>query len=136
MTNNSQKEDLKEDEIVDALLRLTSKNLESRIKQLEEEIQDRKILRDQFLELMGNQQLKLEDKVWQLRYAFPNTRSWERLKDHEIEIRRLEQMKISEQIASAADVSRIQERLQQAQEEFEEESIKLKLVGSLQEEEK
>ena len=135
MTNNSRKEDLKEDELVDTLLRLSSKSLESRIKQLEQEIHARKKLRDEFLELMGTQQLRLEDKIWQLRYASPNTHSWERLKDHEIELRRLEQMKISEQIASAADVSRIQENLQRAEEEFEEESIKLKLVSETENQE-
>jgi hypothetical protein len=132
MKSNSRKEDLKEDEIVDTLLRLNSKNLESRIKRLEEEIQNRERLRDELLGIIGTQQLGLEDKIWRLRYASPNTNSGERLKDHEIELRKLEQMKIREEIASREDISGIQEKLERAWEELQEEIIKLKLVGSVQ----
>ena len=136
MKSNSRKEDLKDADIVDTLLRLASKNLESRIKTLEEEIPNRERLRDELLGIIGTQHLKLEEKVWHMRYARPNNGLWEKLKEHELELRRLEQLKIREEITSAEDISIMREKLQKTQEEFETEGMKLKLIGAESEKEK
>jgi hypothetical protein len=130
MTNHTRKENPVEDSIVETLLRLPAKNLETRIRQLEDEIRDRKRLRDEFLSTMGTQQLSLEERAWQLRYSGFTDRGLEHLGAIESEIRRLGQMKVTEQIFSLRDVALIREKLMTAQEELEQELVKLQLVGS------
>lgn len=129
MTNHTRKENPVEDNIIGTLLRLPAKNLETRIRQLEDEIRDRKRLRDEFLSTIGSQILGLEQRAWQSRYSGFTDRGLEHLRAIESEIRRLGQMKVTEQIFSLRDVAQIQERLQIARDEFEQELMKLRLIN-------
>lgn len=130
MTNHTRKESPVEDNIVGTLLRLPAKNLETRIRQLEDEIRDRRRLRDEFLSTIGSQILGLEQRAWQLRYSGFTDRGIEHLRAIESEIRRLGQIRVTEQIFTLRDVAQIQENLMTLQEELEQELVKLQLVGS------
>ena len=57
-----------DDEIVSTLLRLPSKNLEARIKELEQEIHERQKMRNNILSKLATHRIRLEDHKRHLEY--------------------------------------------------------------------
>lgn len=128
MTNYKLNTASEEDAVIDDLLRLPAKNLESRVKQFESEIQERQRLNDEALSSLGTLQLQSENNAWQLRYASPFEKSFSALLDFKKQILNLESSKINEITACFRDISGLKEKLQETREELESARQKLKLV--------
>ena len=128
MTKYELNRNQEEDDIVEALLRLPTKNLETRIKELEKEVQTRQKLSQEALLVMGTRQLNLEERVWHLRYAMLESAGSRTRDELNKQIQNLEAWKLNEMIACFRDLSGLRERLQQSREELEKARQKLKLV--------
>ena len=115
-----------EDEIVSALLKIPAKNLEKRIDLIENEIGERKRLSNEGLVQLGTQQLRLDEKIRQIRY----TADWGDTfsKNLKFQFINLEIQKMKEMIGCFKDVSWLKQRLQEAKEDLEMEKQKSKLL--------
>jgi len=122
-----------EDDVVDTLLKLPAKNLESRLRQLESDVRQRHDLRNHALSTLGTHKLQLKDQSFRLRYASLSNTGFQTSQDCLREIIRLDQSIISEMISCFQDVLRLKENIQEAQEELELEKQKLLLIESEQE---
>jgi hypothetical protein len=131
MEDYKSKEGAEKSDILDILIGLPQKNLESRIKQLEQEIYARKELSDEALLKFGNHQLRLEEIIRQLRYVSPFNQAFSVKKDFQLQLQILENHKINEIIGCFKDVSLLQERLQNAREELELEKQRQELIKGL-----
>lgn len=127
-TNPNTKET--DEDIVDTLLRLPSKNLEERIKLLEQEIRERQALNDQILSALGTEQIHADERVSQLRYAAPSSPEFGRKESAEERSLRLEALRINECLAFLHDLFQLREKVQEAQEELEAQRKRLKLLES------
>ena len=116
------------DDVVAALLGLPVSNLEERIKYLEHEIAYRRILRDKILSTIGANQLRFKDEFWRLRYIPVFNPAFNHISHLKREIALLEAGRINEWLACFRDISRLNERLQQAREELNKEKEKKRLV--------
>jgi hypothetical protein len=117
MVQERDEKDKEFDNIVDTLLELPIKNLFSRIYELENEIHFRQSLRDNALTKLSTHQLRLKEKLRQLRYASSDT-ALSRKMSFEFEIIKLESQKINERLTYFRDITGLQERIQQAKEEL------------------
>ncbi len=122
----AKKRDEEDDEIVSALLKIPSKNLEERIRLIESEIGERQKLSNEGLVQLGTQQLRLEEKIRQLHYStdWGDTFS----KNLKFQFINLEIQKMKEMIGCFKDISWLKQRLQEAKEELEMEKQKSKLL--------
>ena len=127
---SKQDSEAQEDDIVETLLRLPTKNLESRIKQFESEVKERQQFRNNALSTLGTHKLRLEDQLQRLRYFLSPGQGLQINQGFLTEIIRLEGNIIDEVIACFRDVSRLREKLQEAREELEASRQKLKLIES------
>ena len=120
-------------DIVEALVQLPVKNLESRIHELDSEINRREHLSEELLLGFGTTRLQREDRRWHLRYA-GELSAGSREKQH-VE-RELEQLRIrqsSEKLDCFRDVSNLRHRLQEAREMLELNKEKVSLIHSMPE---
>jgi len=130
MTKNRPGERSETPDQVEALLGLPARNLESRIKQLEAEIKQRRQISQDTLSVLGTQKLRLDDRLFRLRYlATPSdplmlerTLGWQNLQ--------LDQSIGNEAMVCFRDIDRLKERLQEAREELAFEKQKLALLES------
>ena len=120
----------KENNLLETLLALPKKNLESRIKEFENEINKRQSLSNDALSRLGTHQLQIKDKLWQLRYSSMANEGFIVNRDFIRQFNNLEEQKIKEMIGCLNDVMQLNEKLQQAREEFELEIQKIKLLES------
>ena len=120
------KREEEDDELVSALLKIPTKNLEERIRLVESEIREREKLSSEGLVQLGTQQLQLDEKIRQLRYTtdWGDTSS----KNLKFQFINLEIQKMKEMIGCFKDVSWLKQRLQEAKEELEMEKQKSKLL--------
>lgn len=117
-----------EDEIINALIRLPTRNLESRIRDLLNEIRTRQQLRDRALSTFGTRRLQLKERMRQLYYAEALTTGANMLRHCEMQILRLEELIINEMIACFKDVLQLKEKLVEAREELAIDKAKLMLM--------
>ena len=118
------KKEAEQTDVVDDLLKQPVKNLEDRVKQLENEIKDRLNLNIDTLSKLGTQQLFFKERARQLHYTAPFTTK----SQFEIETARLEVQKNREMLDCFRDISRLQEQLRESTEELKRERLKLKLT--------
>lgn len=123
-TNNRESE---EDRVVEALLDLPRRNLESRIHDLQSEIRQRLQIKGSALSVLGTSRLRIQDRVFRLRYAGLVSQGSQLRQELVKEVSHLEQQIISETINCFRDLSVLKERLQKAREDlaFEEEKARL-----------
>lgn len=110
---------LKEDEeIVETLLRLPAHNLETRIAELESQLNQRQSIQDQILSTLGTLRLRVEDRIWRFRYAFLLPHGPQSLESARQQLLHLESLLASEKRNSFLDTLRLREQLQEAREEL------------------
>jgi len=124
--NNKNK--LKEDDILETFLKLPKKNLEARIKQLEDEIKTRQALSNEALSGLGTHQLQIKDKLWRLRYTSMLNEGFIVNRDFIKQLINLEEQRFKEMINCFNDILHLKEKLQEAREELELDRQKLKLI--------
>ena len=116
------------DEIVSTLLRLPSKNLENRIKELEQEIQQRQKMRNHILSKLGTHRIRLEDHKKHLEYISLTGQSPAVLLSLANDLLKIETSMAGELKNGFRDISRLKERLQEAREELKMERQKLAMI--------
>lgn len=116
------------DEIVGTIIALPSKNLEKRIKEIEDELNIRRSILNEALLNLGTRGIQLEEIIWQMRYSGILGSAINVKVTLEKELARTENRKADEWISYFRDVSRLKERLQDAKDELELEKVKRKLV--------
>ena len=117
-----------DDEIVSTLLRLPSKNLEARIKELEQEIHERQKMRNNILSKLATHRIRLEDHKRHLEYISLIGQSPAVLQSIAGDLLKIETSMAGELKDGFRDISGLKERLQEAREELEMERQKLKLL--------
>ena len=122
----SKKREDEDDELVSTLLKIPAKNLEERIRLIESEIRERKKLSSEGLAQLGTQQLRLDEKIRQLRYSTDWGDTFSR--NLKLQFINLEIQKMKEMIGCFKDVSWLRQRSQEAKEELEMEKQKSKLL--------
>ena len=128
MVQDGNKSDREFDDIVAALLRLPVSNLEDRIRYLEQEINYRSILKDDILTNLNSSRIRLQEELWRLRYIPVFNPAFNHISHIKREIALLEAGRINEWMTCFRDVSRLNERLQQAREELNMEKEKRRLI--------
>ena len=103
---------------VDRFAKLPVKNLISRIKEIEKDIELRDNILESSLNKIGTRLLRLKERISRMKYSD--------VREFENEIERLNRRKVDEFISWFHDVSRLKERLTIAKEELEFEKEKLK----------
>jgi len=121
---NKRKKKREFDSIVNALLDIPIKNLETRIAEIEDEITLRSILKDNALSQIGTNVLLIKDQLSRLRYVLDLSKRI----PHYIELAKLSLRKSEEHIQYFRDVSRLNERLIEAKEELRMEMEKRRLI--------
>lgn len=130
MTENRPGEGSEKPDQVEALLDLPARNLESRLKQLEAEIKQRQQISQDTLSVLGTQKLRLDDRLFRLRYSaspgdptgLDRTLSQQRV--------RLDESVQSERVACFRDTVRLKEQMQEAREDLAVENQKRELLKS------
>lgn len=117
-----------EDDIIEALLRLPARNLESRIRELIKEIGTRQQLRDRALSTFGTHRLQLKERIKHLYYSDALSTSSNMQRHCEMQILRLEELIMNEMIACFKDVLQLKEKLLEAREELAMDQAKLTLM--------
>ncbi len=117
-------------DIVDSLLKLPVKNLESRVKHLECEIQKRQKIRNGALSTLGTNKLRLQEQIIQLRSVGMLGDAFVVKRDFQKQVTNLEEHAINEITGCFRDVLELNEKLHKAKEELELEILKLGLFES------
>jgi len=115
-----------EDYLIQSLMDAPVKNLERRVKEIENEIDERRKLGLEIDAKLSTRQIRLEEELWRNRYN-TNTNNWTPqnlgLKFIDLEIQRQRAM-----VEAFRDISSFKERLINAHEEFEIERHRRKLI--------
>lgn len=119
-----------EDELITTLLKLPAKNLESRIRQLRGEISERQRIRDMNLTDLGTQRLRLEERVCRWAYLSPFEKAFDAKTGAEQQLERIRLSISREQVDCFNDISRLNERLQEAKEELRSTTQRMRLIKS------
>ncbi len=118
------------DDVVDALLRLPSKNLGSRIRGLEQEIQERQKMRNHVLTKLQTHKAQLKGHKERLKYVSLSGQSPEVLQRVVSDLLKIDNSMATELKDCFRDISSLKERLQEAREELDFESQKLAMIGN------
>ncbi len=117
------------DEIVEGLLQLPSKNLETRIKAIESEIDERHKMRNHVLTKLQTHKAQLKSHKERLKYVSLSGQSPEVLQRVVGDLLKIDNSMSIELKDCFRDISRLKERLQEAREEFEIEKKKLAMIS-------
>lgn len=118
-----------DEELVEALLRLPSKNLETRIDSIETEIKEREQMRNHILSKLETFKGQLKSHKERLKYLPSTGQSQTIVQKIAGELLKID-IGIGQELKDCfKDISRLKERLQEAREEFEMEKKKLALVS-------
>jgi len=118
-----------ENNILKSLLSSTKNNLEQRVKELTEEIENRKEISNQILSSLGTAKIQIENNLWRLRYISMFNEAFIVNRDFMRQIMRIEEQISSELINNLQDNLKIKLKLQDIKEELELEKQKFKLLG-------
>jgi len=116
------------DEIVERLLQLPSKNLEARITAIESEIDERHKMRNHALTKLQTHKVQLKSHKERLKYITLTGQSPEVLQRVVSDLLKIDNSMAIELKDCFRDISRLKERLQEAREEMEIERQKMKLL--------
>ncbi|MEW5859034.1 MAG: hypothetical protein AB1861_16885 [Cyanobacteriota bacterium] len=119
-----------EKDLVETLLRLPKRNLESRIKELQKEIQERKKLRDESLSRLLTSQSRLKSLQTRAAYMGSMSESLKRQVDLLSNLGTLDRDISHEETGAFRDLSKLKAELQLAHEELAMEKEKLALLSS------
>ena len=103
-------------------------NLEDRIRSLEQEINCRNNIKDDVLTILNTNRIRLKEELWHLRYIPVFNPAFNHISHLKREIALLETGRINEWLACFRDISRLNERLQQAKEELKQEKGRRRLI--------
>lgn len=117
------------DEIISALLRLPSRNLETRINELENEIQERQKMRNHTLSKLATHRITLREQKDRLKYLSLIDQSPILLQSIAGDLLKIEISMAGELKDGFRDISKLKERLQEAQEELDMEKQKLAMIS-------
>lgn len=116
------------EDVVDTLLQLPAKNLEQRVAKLEADIGSRQRISDEALSLLGTHRLRLREQQWRLRYCTPVDQAFRVREQLTRELVNVDELMRRERTDCFQSLVQLKEELQQAQEDFEFERQKLKLL--------
>lgn len=116
------------DNIIKNLVELPIKNIEKKIKNLEEEIKKRKNISNRKLSCLGTRKLNLENKSRKIIYSGSLEFTINKQIAFEKELFETILMSINECLSYVKDISKLKEKLIEAEEELELEKEKKKLV--------
>ena len=116
-------------DLIEGLLQLPSKNLESRIKAIETEIDERHKMRNHVLTKLQTHKTQLKDHKERLKYVSLSGQSSEILQRVVGDLLKIDNSMAIELKECFRDISRLKERLQDAREEFEIEKKKLAMIS-------
>jgi len=128
MDNNKRKKEGRDEDVVDTLLRLPKKNLEKRIIALENEIRQRQRLSDKAISVLSTQRRRLKDELKRLYYLCQSFNGKKIKSETKTKIIRLDEDILKELIRNFKDISELNEKLLQTNEELEKLTQKLKLI--------
>lgn len=120
--------DLEEDKTLDRLLKIPSENLETRIKEIEKEVQERKKIKEKNLAALEHERRRFEDKNNELNFNKFNNTFLSRKTALEIQMLNIEQAKQKEEVSCFNDLQRLKQELRFAKEELKKEREKSKLI--------
>lgn len=120
---------LNEQDLLDALLRLPVRNLESRIRLLEDQSTTRQQLSNEALSALATRQEQLQDQLHQLRYIQVFQPAFSARQNFQNQIMKLEEQKFTEIITCFRDLSLLAEKRLEAESELELDTQKLGLVS-------
>lgn len=118
----------KDEEIVETLLRLPARNLESRVTALEDQIQRRQTIQRDIVLQLDTLKLRLEDRIWQLRYVHFVPQFLAELEAARHQLLHVETLLANEQRDSFRDTVKLHELIQEAREEQKLAEERLKLL--------
>lgn len=119
-----------EEDVVDTLLRLPAKSLETQVRQFEGDIRQRQQISDEVLTNLCTHRLRLRDQLERLRYLGFAGQDFASVHKVRAAILQLDQLVTDEMINCFRDLSQLNEKLQQTQSDLERERQKIKLVES------
>jgi hypothetical protein len=119
-----------EESLIGALLHQPARNLECRIRELEQDISERRHLNEQALSVVAARKQVLEDRLHRLRYVSMFSETFIVNREFLRQMLQLEENAIREMSGCFSDISRLKQRLQMAKEELALERRKLRLVES------
>ena len=131
-SRKQEKSNKKDDELVEALLKLPSKNLETRITAIESEIDERQNMRNHVLTKLQTHKAQLKGHKERLKYVSLSGQSPEVLQRVASDLLKIDNSMAIELKDCFRDISRLKERLQEAREEFEIEKKKLAMISGPQ----
>lgn len=120
--------DLEEDKTLDRLLKIPSENLETRIKEIEKEVQERNKIKEKNLAALEHERRRFEDKNNELNFNKFNNTFLSRKTALEIQMLNIEQAKQKEEVSCFNDLQRLKQELRFAKEELKKEREKSKLI--------
>lgn len=130
MAGNHTRRKNEEKDLVSALLRLPKKNLESRIRELQTEIQERKKLKDESLSRLFTSRSRLKSLQRRAAYVGSVSEALKRQVDLVGNLGTVERDISLEEAGAFRDLSRLRAELQLAHEELAMETEKLALISS------
>ena len=117
------------DEIVDTLLDLPVKNLEAKVKQLEDEMEMRRVIFRGTLDNLGTRRIRLEENIERLWYSAVLGLDSGRRSAMEQRLIQTQNKEIDEWLAYFKDMNQLQGSFQEAKQELALEREKRRLVG-------
>jgi exonuclease VII large subunit len=128
-SRKQEKSNKENDELVEALLKLPSKNLEARINAIESEIDERHKMRNHVLTKLQTHKTQLKGHKERLKYVSLSGQSPEVLQRVVSDLLKIDNSMAIELKDCFRDISRLKERLQEAREEMEIERQKFAMIS-------
>jgi len=120
--------ELQEDNILDRFLKLPLENLETRIQEIEKEVNERTMIKKRILEDLEHERKRFEEKNNELNFNKFNGNFLSRRTTLEIQMLNIEKAKQQEEVSCFRDLQRLRQELRFAKEELKREREKSKLI--------
>jgi len=120
--------ELQEDKILDRFLKLPLENLETRIREIEKEVNERIMIKQRILANLEHERKRLEEKNNELEFNKFNGNFLSRRTTLEIQMLNIEKAKEQEEVSCFGDLQRLRQELRFAKEELKREKEKSKLL--------
>lgn len=127
-TNVVENLDFKEDKTLDRLLRIPLENLETRIQEIEKEVNERIMIKERILADLEHERKRFEEKNNELNFNKFNGNFLSRRTTLEIQMLNIEKAKQQEKVSCFRDLQRLRQELRFAKEELKREREKSKLI--------
>jgi len=120
--------ELQEDNILNRFLKLPLENLETRIQEIEKEVNERTMIKKRILADLEHQRRRFETKHNELNFNKFNENFLSRRTTLEIQMLNIEKAKQQEEVSCFRDLQKLRQELRFAKEELKREKEKSKLV--------